>query len=72
MGELTEADLERCACARCPSCVQGDTKLFCLHGKSEKGVEERGCMCRTCPVHVENRLEGRAYCLRGNPEEQSA
>jgi hypothetical protein len=31
-------------------------------------VQERGCICRTCPVHVEHHLGGRAYCLRGKPK----
>ena len=70
MGAPTETDLERCTCGRCPSYNSGDTKLFCVHGKSAMDVVERGCLCRTCPVHVEHSLEGRAYCLRGKPEEQ--
>ena len=70
MGKPTEADLERCACVRCPSYVKGDTKLFCVYGKSKMNVSEKGCFCRTCPVHIENHLAGRAYCMRGKPEDQ--
>jgi len=70
MGPLTEQDRARCACTRCPTYVKGDTGLFCLYGKSQQAVVERGCFCRTCPVHIENHLQGRAYCLRGKAEEQ--
>ena len=68
MAVPSENDLDRCACARCPSYVQGDAKLFCLHGKSNAEVVERGCFCRTCPVHMEHHLPGRAYCLRGKSD----
>ena len=70
MGAPTEADLGRCTCKRCPSYEDGDTGLFCVNGKSNMEVIEQGCLCRTCPVHIEYHLEGRAYCLRGKPEEQ--
>ena len=70
MGVPTETDFSRCACTRCPTFTKGDTGLFCLRGRSKLPVTERGCVCRTCPVHIENNLTGRAYCLRGRPEEQ--
>jgi hypothetical protein len=31
-------------------------------------VQEKGCICRTCPVHVKYGLDGRAFCLRGKAE----
>lgn len=68
MGLPTEKDLEQCVCHRCPSFIEGDTKLFCVHGKSELPVQEKGCICRTCPVHVKYGLDGRAFCLRGKAE----
>ncbi len=70
MGVPTDRDLERCACVRCPTYVQRDAKLFCAHGKSKLDIVERGCICRTCAVHLQYHLKGRAYCLRGRPEEQ--
>lgn len=70
MGAPADTDLERCVCERCPTFTKGDTKLFCVHGRSKMNIVERGCLCRTCPVHIEYRLRGRAYCLRGKPEEQ--
>lgn len=70
MGTPTERDMESCACTRCPSFVKGDTGLFCVKGKSAMQPTERGCFCRTCPVHIEHQLPGRAYCLRGKASEQ--
>ena len=64
-----DTDLGRCICERCPTFIKGDTRLFCVHNKSKMDVVERGCLCRTCPVHIEYHLKGRAYCLRGKPEE---
>jgi len=69
MAIPTDTDLEHCVCERCPTFIKGDTKLFCVHDKSKMDVAERGCLCRTCPVHIEYHLKGRAYCLRGKPEE---
>ncbi len=69
MGLPTEKDLERCICSRCPSYIPGDTKLFCVYGKSDKNPVEKGCLCRTCPVHLECSLKGRAFCLRGKAKE---
>ena len=68
MGTPTEKDMEHCACSRCPTFVKGDTGRFCVHGKTQMAAEPRGCLCRTCQVHIENSLKGREYCLRGKPE----
>ena len=65
MSLPTENDLGRCNCERCPTFIKGDTKLFCVHGKSKLPVAEKGCICRTCPVHIEHNLSNRAFCLRG-------
>ena len=65
MSLPTEKDLDRCACSRCPSCVAGDTGLFCVSGKSTLNVVQQGCLCRTCPVHIEHTLSNREFCLRG-------
>jgi len=70
MGTPTEKDVDRCACARCPTYPRGDTGLFCVYGKSKMNVVEQGCLCRTCPVHLEHHLKGREYCVRGTPEAQ--
>jgi len=70
MSIPAEKDLERCTCSRCPSYIRDDTGLFCVHGKSTLSVVQQGCLCRTCPVHLEHQLEGREYCLRGKPGEQ--
>ena len=70
MSAPTERDLERCACVRCPTFVKGDARLFCIKGASTMQPTERGCSCRTCEVHIEHQLPGRAYCLRGRASEQ--
>jgi hypothetical protein len=69
MALPTEQDLEQCMCPRCPSFVQGGGQLFCVNGKSEANPVERGCFCRTCPVHIKHHLKSRAFCLRGKAEE---
>ena len=65
----TAQDLDQCACGRCPSFVKGDSKLYCVGGKSTQAVVERGCFCRTCPVHIKYSLNNRAFCLRGKAKE---
>ena len=65
MSLPTENDLGRCNCPRCPTFIQGDVKLYCVHGKSKNQVVEKGCICRTCPVHIEYALTNRAFCIRG-------
>ena len=70
MSTPSESDVSRCVCTRCPTFASGDSGLFCLHGKSSLVVEEKSCLCRTCPVHIELELEGREYCVRGKPENQ--
>jgi hypothetical protein len=68
MSMPLERDRSRCACARCPSYLQGDSALFCVHDRSTLKVQERGCLCRTCPVHLEYQLSGRFFCIRGKPK----
>lgn len=70
MDVPTEQNLLCCACVRCPSHIEGDALMFCKNGASQMDMVERGCICRTCPVHIEYHLKGRAYCLRGKPKEQ--
>ena len=60
-------DVDRCACARCPTYVEGDTKLFCLHGKSGTEIVEKGCFCRTCAVHMVQSIPSPGGILPAKP-----
>ena len=65
----TDENRARCVCGRCPSHLAGDATLFCATGASDRAVQERGCLCRTCPVHLQYNPPGRFYCLRGAAKE---
>lgn len=70
---LTKAR-EMCICAGCPSyttCMkEKDELLFCANGKSMCTVEERGCICPTCPVTSMLGLTHMYYCIKGTEQEQ--
>jgi hypothetical protein len=38
-------------------------KLFCAYEKSDCITEEKGCLCPTCEVQINNKLEHVYYCL---------
>ena len=60
---------EGCICAKCPSYVEGETKVgFChvLVGKSDKITERRGCICGECPIHKKMNLQHGYYCVQGS------
>jgi len=39
--------------------------MFCAFGKSDCITEEKGCICSTCIVFKENKLDKTYYCLGG-------
>ena len=56
----------RCFCSTCPSfpsACKGEV-LYCGKGKSDCDIVVRGCLCVTCPVDAEYRLEGLYFCNR--------
>lgn len=69
----TDENLTKCSCPNCPSyneCAKGkDERLFCSSGKSGCKFEMLGCICGSCPVHVENGLGSFYYCINGSADE---
>lgn len=66
---------EMCICKGCPSYVANETEVgFChpLIGKSAKIVEEKGCVCGTCPVYAQMGMKNGYYCTRMSELEQEA
>jgi len=59
----------KCICPTCPSyddCMRGKNEtLYCARGKTECEVVKKGCVCGSCPVHMENKLTKWYYCLSG-------
>lgn len=64
-----------CICKGCPSYVAEESELgFChpLIGKSAKIIEEKGCVCPTCPVYAQMGMKNGYYCTRMSELEQEA
>ncbi|HHW16418.1 MAG TPA: DUF2769 domain-containing protein [Methanothermobacter sp.] len=51
-----------CLCPKCPSYPFHGESLYCLRGNSQSEVHERGCLCASCPVYYEKKLEGLYFC----------
>jgi hypothetical protein len=64
----------KCNCERCPTytdcSLQKAELLFCMTAKTECHVEQRGCICPTCPVHRANDFLMKYYCMNGTETEQ--
>ncbi len=71
---LNEKDRPDCICDRCPTyseCMsKKDELLFCLEGKSKCEVENQGCICMSCPVHIKYKLQNEFYCIEGSEIER--
>ncbi len=55
---------KKCACPYCPSYphdCSGDI-LYCAKGKSSCDIHAEGCICNTCPVYYEYKLNGFYFC----------
>lgn len=64
MIEDTPENREKCHCRFCPSYphkCDGEA-LYCANGKSDCEIEVKGCICNTCPICFEYKLENRYYC----------
>jgi hypothetical protein len=61
-------NFEKCVCNNCLSYVSCMSEkkegLFCSKGKSNCQFEKQGCICLSCPVYVENKLNGIYYCKK--------
>jgi len=61
-------------CGECPTYTEtGETELgFCATSKSKIIIEEKECLCPSCPVTGMMSLRWEYYCTRGSGREQAA
>ncbi len=74
MGEKKKMVLSMCICNSCPSWIECDEKggyCFPTIGKSKCITEEKGCVCKNCPVYSKMELKHLYYCTKGSEKEQS-
>lgn len=43
---------------------------FCYYDKSPRVHEDKGCICKTCPVTKQAKLVNNLYCMRGEETRQ--
>ncbi len=64
---------EKCHCSFCPSninCKKG--VLYCAKGRDDCEIEIKGCLCNTCPIYFEYRLENLYYCDKDEIDENKS
>ena len=63
----TPENYSQCICDSCPSYPgQGDRKMYCARGKSEKKIDQEGCICPAgCPIFLQYKLKDMYYCVYG-------
>ncbi len=65
----TDENAEKCLCPGCPThndCMKSEEeRIFCSRGNTECNLEKRGCLCGTCPVRQEYKLNDFYYCVGG-------
>jgi Protein of unknown function (DUF2769) len=70
--ENTEGNFEKCLCytERCPTYNTAGLMggLFCARGRSEKVPEKKGCVCPSCPIWTESKLNAIFFCIYGAAE----
>ncbi len=74
MEEKKKMVLSMCVCSSCPSWVACDEKGgFCFPtiGKSKCITEEKGCICKNCPVYEKMDLKHMYFCTKGSEKEQA-
>lgn len=55
-----------CSCFSCPSFPEGREALYCASGKSDSGINEKGCNCVICPLYDRCSSFNVAYfCVHG-------
>ncbi len=60
----TEENIIKCLCKKCPSYphkCSGEV-LYCSRGSTLLEVRENGCLCKSCSVYFEYKLEGHYFC----------
>ncbi|MFA5165988.1 MAG: DUF2769 domain-containing protein [Candidatus Paceibacterota bacterium] len=65
-----QENYEICACPACPlynECNDYEKeRLFCSRGKAQCSMDvKKDCICESCGVYLENHLEGRYFCAKG-------
>ncbi|MDO8669495.1 MAG: DUF2769 domain-containing protein [Candidatus Buchananbacteria bacterium] len=59
----------KCVCPNCPSydeCMEEKKELlFCSVGATACSMEQKGCICGSCPIKIENGLSSGYYCVSG-------
>jgi hypothetical protein len=74
MEEKKEAVQADCICRNCPTWEDcGEKGGFCFPttGKSTCITEEKGCLCKACPVYGQISLTKMYYCTKGSEKDQS-
>jgi hypothetical protein len=74
MAEKKKMVLSMCICPSCPSWIDCDEKGgFCSPaiGKSSCITDEKGCICKKCPVYEKMALQHLYFCTKGSEKEQS-
>ncbi len=72
--EDTPENREKCHCRFCPSYphnCEGEL-LYCAKGKSDCEIEVKGCICNTCSICFEYKLENLYYCDKDEIGENKA
>ena len=70
----TKENLAKCICNGCPthqanSCAkEKNEKLYCAIGKSNCGLNRKGCICGACPLWSEYGLANGYFCLTGQAD----
>ena len=71
--ENNPGNFNRCACGNCPSFTNCNTEynegLFCAVGATRCDMAANGCICKNCPVYLENELGSWYYCTSGSADQ---
>ncbi len=65
-----EENFQKCICGACASHCQEMKnrleRLYCARGATDcEGCKKKDCMCKICPVNIENGLDGEFFCFNG-------
>ncbi len=61
---------DRCVCRTCPS-YPFEGLIFCSHGRSERIVNQIGCLCPECDNFADYGLRDGYYCQDGRAGEEA-
>ncbi|MFH1597668.1 MAG: DUF2769 domain-containing protein [Patescibacteria group bacterium] len=68
--EDTSENRNQCVCPDCPSMPADcpEETIYCAVAKSQCRIEQKGCICGTCPVQIANNLQTGYYCDKGKAD----